>query len=75
MVTRVNCKTTYGEWSFGIFFSKFFNNIKINELLYSINDIKIYRSTIFNNIDFLYNELVNNFSKFDFNVNFSHIYF
>ena len=65
----------YGEWSFGNFFSKFFNKILINRQLFFENNFLKFKFLLFKNIDILYSNFVNIFSKFNLSINFSYIFY
>ena len=74
-INSVAINTKHGEWSFSCFYSNFLNKIPLNSLLFSINDYSFYKKTLLDNIDNILNDFIQKFHKFNFNVNFSYIYF
>lgn len=63
----------YGEWSFGSFFSKFFNKIPENRILFFENNLSNFKSLFFNNFDIILSNFVIIFYKFNLSINFSYI--
>ena len=68
-------RSKYGEWSFGCFFSKFYNSIKFNRQLFFINDFRQFKISFLDNINSIYSDFTKIFSKFNVNLNLNHIYF
>lgn len=73
--SSINPKSKYGEWSFSGFYTKFFNNIKLNREIFSFNNIIHFKQFLLNNIANIYVNFIKIFSKFEINLNLNHMYF
>lgn len=75
VVTYTDYKSNHGEWSFGSFFSNFYNKIAINKSIYALSNFENFIKMINLNISDIIDKVFYIFPKFNTFVNFGQICF
>ena len=69
------CSSKYGDRTFKNFYSAFYNKIKLNRVLFKINDFLKFKSFFFENFETIFLNFMEIFNFFDFFINFSFLYY